>query len=76
MVAFHDRAAERAHNFEAFPRIGVIAHDVADADSVGHRLRLHILQHGFESFQVAVDIAKNAKSHGRFETRWFGKWIT
>jgi hypothetical protein len=32
---------------------------------MGNRLRLHILQHGFESFQVAVDIAKNAKSHGR-----------
>jgi len=63
VVALHNGAAERADDFEAFARIGVVAHDVANAHRMSHGLSLHILQYGFEGLEVTVDVSKNAESH-------------
>ena len=69
VVALNDRATERADDFQALARVGVVADDVANADGVGDSLRLHILQYGLEGFEVTVDVSKNAKSHAYRPTR-------
>jgi len=63
MVAFDDGAAKRADNLEAFAGVRIVADDIANADSMGDCLGLHVLQYGLEGLEVTVDVSKYTKSH-------------
>ena len=63
VIAFHDGTIQFANAFHAFSRIRVVTDHVAQA----HKMRAFALarvgQHGFERFEIGVDITENCETH-------------
>jgi hypothetical protein len=57
--------AEAAHARHAFPRLGTLERQVAEADHGIHRLSVDLAQDGLEGRQVAVYIADHRNAHSR-----------
>lgn len=64
VVPFYDGAVQSANNFDALHWIGVVAHDVTEADVVCAVLNFCIGQHGLQCFQVAVNVTEYGNAHG------------
>jgi hypothetical protein len=67
VVAFHDRAIERADDFDAFVRIRVVADDIAQADVMRHLVLFGVLEDGLKGFEVRVNVSEYGKTHGHLQ---------
>ena len=60
----HDR--QRAHDLEAFVRIGVVSHDVAEGKIGVHRKLAAAGKHGLQRLEIGVDVAQDRIFHRVF----------
>ena len=72
VITGHDRARARADQVHASRGVRSVPDDVAEADEVRAVMRLRIREHGFESFEVGVDVSEDGYSH-RFSL--VGAWL-
>ena len=63
VVAFHHRAIELADKLDAFTRICVVTHDVAQADEVRASAPTRIRHHGFKRFEIGMNVTENGEPH-------------
>ena len=64
VVPFHHGACHGPDSFEAFRRIGIVAHNIAKADRLAAALVGRVLQNGFQGLEVGVYVPKESNSHG------------
>src|SRR5690606_5004033 len=63
MIALHHPVAPRPHPFEAFYRVGPIAHDVAEAINRIHLFRVDRCKGGTQGLKVGMDIRDDGELH-------------
>ena len=49
---------------DAFVRVGVVAHEVAETNEMGALLLLRILENGLGRLEVGVQVTENGEAHG------------
>ncbi len=57
MIAHDARHLKPTHNLNAFPWVGIVADDIAEADKAIAMMIQGILNHRLERFDVAMDVA-------------------
>jgi hypothetical protein len=63
MVAHQRPLAALGDDLHALHRAGAVAQDVAQADDAVHLLRVDVVQHHPQRFEVGVDVADDGGSH-------------
>jgi len=64
IVVAENRLIEPQHAVDALPRVGSVAHDIAQAIHAIDAFAGHIGLDGFERLEVGVDIADDRSFHG------------
>ena len=63
VIAQQGNLANLSDSIDAFPRIRAIADDVAQTENLGNPLRLDVLEHHLQGFQVPMDITDQSTTH-------------
>ncbi len=63
VIAEQGNLAILPDSIDAFPGIRTIADDVAQAENLGNPLRLDVLEHHLQGFQVPMDITDQSTTH-------------
>jgi hypothetical protein len=63
MVAFDHRAMELTDKLDAFTRICVVTHHIAQTDEVCASATTRIRHHGFKRFEIGMNVTENGEPH-------------
>ena len=74
VVAQQGHLAGLHHPIDALARIGTVADDVAQAKNLGDPLRLDVVEHHFQGFEVPMNITDQSAAHRRetSDRKWPG----
>jgi hypothetical protein len=63
VIAFHHRAIQLADKLDAFSWICIVTNDVAQTDEVRASALTRVRHHGFERFEIGMNVTENGEPH-------------